>query len=126
MIRQDLATRLIDFAVLIYEISNEFYKKSGNQHYTKQIVRSSSSSALNYGEALSAESKRDFKRKIRIALKELRETHFALQIIQRIKLSKSESIVIKAIKENNELISIFVKTLQTAEKNLHNKSLNNH
>ncbi len=125
MKRQDLSTRLIDFAVLIYEITNDFYNKTGNQHYTNQIVRSSSSSALNYGEALSAESKKDFIHKIRIALKELRETHFALQIIQRIKLSKSESLVINAIKENNELISIFVKTLQTAEKNLRNKSLIN-
>jgi len=121
MKRQDLATRLIDFAVLIYEISSGFYNKTGNQHYTNQIIRSSSSSALNYGEALSAESKKDFIHKIRIALKELRETHFALQIIQKIQLSKSEPVVIQAIKENNELISIFVKTLQTAEKNLHNK-----
>lgn len=126
MKRQDLSTRLIDFAVLIYEITNEFYNKTGNQYYTNQIVRSSSSSALNYGEALSAESKKDFIHKIRIALKELRETHFALQIIQRIKLSKSESLVINAIKENNELISILVKTLQTAEINLRNKSLNDH
>ena len=121
MKRQDLATRLIDFSVLIHAITNTFYNKTGNQHYTNQIIRSSSSSALNYGEALSAESKRDFIHKIRIALKELRETHFALQIIQKIHLCKSESLLIQAIKENNELISIFVKTIQTAEKNLHRK-----
>jgi len=121
MKRQDLATRLIDFSVLIHAITNAFYNKTGNQHYTNQIIRSSSSSALNYGEALLAESKRDFIHKIRIALKELRETHFALQIIHKIHLCKSELLLIQAIKENNELISIFVKTIQTAEKNLHRK-----
>ncbi|MEA3476659.1 MAG: four helix bundle protein [Bacteroidota bacterium] len=121
MKRQDLSTRLIDFTVLIYQVTNAFLNKTGNQHYTNQIIRSSSSSALNYGEALSAESKRDFIHKIRIALKELRETHFALQIIQKIQLCKSEPMMIQAIQENNELISIFVKTIQTAEKNLHNK-----
>ena len=90
MKRQDLAKRLVDFAVLAYEVSAEFSKNPGNQYFADQIIRSSSSSALNYGEALSAESKKDFIHKVRITLKELRETNFALQIIQNIKLSKSE------------------------------------
>jgi len=83
-----------------------------------QIIRSSTSAALNYGEAVSAESKKDFTRKIKIILKELRETSIALEIIQQTKLSEAVADVEKAKKENNELISIFVKTLQTAQKNL--------
>ncbi len=121
MRRQDPAERLIDFAVLVYDVSNIFLNKTGNHHFSNQIIRSSSSTALNYGEALAAESKKDFIHKTRIVLKELRETFFALQIIHKIKLCKSEPMVVRALKENNELISIFVKTIQTAEKNLHNK-----
>jgi len=48
----------------------------------------------------------------------LRETSIALEIIQQTKLSEAVADVEKAKKENNELISIFVKTLQTAQKNL--------
>jgi four helix bundle protein len=122
--RQDLAVRLVNFAVLVYKISKELHKITGNQYFADQIIRSSSSSALNYGEALSAESKKDFIHKVRIVLKELRETNFALQIIQKIELSKSDEVIKEALKENNELISIFVKTIQTAEKNLQKQSSN--
>ncbi len=55
---------------------------------------------------------------MKVILKELRETFVCLKIIYRIKLYKTESKIIKAKKENNELISIFVKSIKTAKQNL--------
>jgi len=55
--------------------------------------------------------------KIKVVLKELRETLTCLKIIYRIKLYKSEKKIKTALKENDELISIFVKSVKTAQKN---------
>jgi four helix bundle protein len=119
MNRYELEERLIDFAVLIYRITEQFPGSKEGIYYKDQIIRSSASSALNYGEAMSAESGKDFLHKVRIVLKELRETFVALRIIDRIQLLKSENELAKVIKENNELISIFVKTVQTSLKTNH-------
>lgn len=55
---------------------------------------------------------------MKVILKELRETFVCLKIIHRSKLYKTKNKIIKAKKENNELISIFVKSIETAQKNL--------
>ena len=72
---------------------------------------------MNYGEAQSAESRADFIHKMKICLKELRETIIALKITGRKPLTNNIEIVNKEIIECNELISIFVKSIQTANKN---------
>ena len=113
----DLEERLIDFSVLIIEIVNEVPNSKAGNHLSGQIVRSGTSVSLNYGEAQSAESKKDFIHKMKVILKELRETFICLKIIQLSKLYKSEEKIIRAKKENNELISIFVKSIETAHKN---------
>lgn len=118
MNKNDLENRLVDFAVLIIEIVNELpYSKAGN-HLGGQIVRSGTAPALNYGEAQSGESRKDFIHKIKIVLKELRETNVCLKIILKAKLLNSFDKINSALKENNELISIFVKSVETAQRNL--------
>jgi len=70
---------------------------------------------LNYSEAQSAESRNDFIHKMSVVLKELRETHSNLKIIFRAKLYLGQEIEIDtAIKESDELISIFVKSIETS------------
>ena len=112
----DLEDRLIDFAVLIIAISESLPNTRAGNHLAGQIVRSGTSPALNYGEAQDAESNQDFIHKIKIVLKELRETSVALKIIQKAKLLKNEERLKIALKENNELIAIFVATVKTARK----------
>ncbi|MCX6257207.1 MAG: four helix bundle protein [Bacteroidia bacterium] len=114
----ELEERLINFAVLIIEVVNEIPNTKAGNHISGQLVRSGTSPALNYGEAQSGESRKDFIHKIKIVLKELRETLICLKIIDKTKLYKSEQKVKFAIKENDELISIFVKSAETAQKNL--------
>jgi four helix bundle protein len=114
----DLQERLINFSVLIIEIVNDIPNTKAGNHLSGQLVRSETSVSLNYGEAQSAESRRDFIHKMKIILKELRETLICLEIIHRCKLYTIESKIIEAKVECNELISIFVKSIDTAEKNM--------
>jgi four helix bundle protein len=46
-------------------------------------MRSGTSPALHYGEARAAESIDDFVHKMKVCLKELRETHICLRIIEK-------------------------------------------
>ncbi len=73
---------------------------------------------MNYGEAQSAESRKDFIHKMQISLKELRETYVNLKIIEKAKLNNRTDIIRVLISENNELISIFVKSVETSKKRL--------
>jgi four helix bundle protein len=117
----DLEERLINFAVMIVEICENMNDTKASNHLAGQLIRSGTSPALNYGEAQSGESRKDFIHKIKIVLKELRESFVCLKIIYRSKLCKSEEKMKLAMNENNELISIFVKSSETAQKNLINE-----
>ncbi|MCD6113477.1 MAG: four helix bundle protein [Bacteroidales bacterium] len=118
MNKSELEERLINFAVLIIDIVNEMPNTKAGNHLSGQLVRSGTSPALNYGEAQSGESRKDFIHKIKIVLKELRETFVCLKIIYKANLYKSEKKIQIVLKENNELISIFVKSVETAQKNM--------
>lgn len=113
----NLEERLIDFAVLIIEISESLSNTRAGNHISGQIVRSGTAPALNYGEAQSAESRNDFIHKLKVLLKELRETLVALKIIKKGSLTKKTDLLDKGTIECNELISIFVKSIETAKKN---------
>ena len=114
----DLEDRLVDFAVLTIKLSKLLPNNYIGNHLGGQLVRSGTSTALNYGEAQSAESRKDFLHKIKIVLKELRETLVCLKIITRSDLMNNNDLVVFGIKESNELISIFVKSTRTVQKNL--------
>src|SRR5271154_2018528 len=122
MNKHDLEERLINFAVLIVEITEAMPNTRASNYLAGQLLRSGNSSALNYGEAQSGESRKDFVHKIKIVTKELRESFVCLKTIYRTRLFLEEEKVLSAMKENNELISIFVKTGQTALKNDKNLS----
>jgi four helix bundle protein len=115
--KYDLEDRLIEFAVLIIEIVESLNNTRAGSHIGGQLVRSGTSPALHYGEAQSAESRNDFVHKLKILLKELRESLVALKIIKRVLLTKKMDIVNRGISECNELISIFVKSIETARRN---------
>lgn len=112
----DLEERLIDFAVRILELVETLPKLSTAKHMGGQLMRSGTSPALNYGEAQGAESREDFLHKMKICLKELRESYNNLRIIKK-KNWFAEKRLDPLIRENNELVSIFVASLKTATKN---------
>jgi four helix bundle protein len=118
MVNNDLEERLINFAVLVIGIAEKMKKSYAGNDLSTQLIRSSTSSAQNYGEAESAESRKDFIHKMKVVLKELRECHVSLKIVQQSKLYDDENAIQSAVKESNELISIFVISIKTATKNL--------
>jgi hypothetical protein len=64
----------------------------------------------------SGESPNDFIHKIKVVLKELRETLVCLKILYRTKLFKSEDKMKAVLKETDELVAIFVTSVKTAER----------
>lgn len=114
----ELEERLIDFAVQSMEIAELISNSYVGRHLGGQLMRSGSSPALNYGEAQGAESQKDFVHKLKIILKELRESHICLKIINRKGLMKQRGEIGSVLKECNELISIFVSSCKTAQQNL--------
>ena len=113
----DLENRLIEFAVGIIELTEFLPKTRVGKHVGGQILRSGTSPASNYGEAQGAESRSDFMHKIRISLKELRETRVWLKIIEKTKLVKPGFKLGALLEENNQLISIFMASIKTATDN---------
>lgn len=109
----DLQERLIEFALRVIHVVEALPESKAGKHVANQLVRSGTSPASNYGEAQSAESRKDFIHKMKIALKELRETFVWLQIIERKPLCPPERMQ-NITTECNELIAIFVKSIQTA------------
>jgi four helix bundle protein len=112
----DLEERLIEFASLIIDVAEDLPKTFAGNHLSGQLIRSGTAPALHYGEAQSAESRNDFIHKMKVALKELRETYNCLRIIQRKKWYSDEKLN-NLLNENNQLISIFFKSIETAQKN---------
>jgi len=117
MTKYDLEERLIKFAVLISTLVEELPNTTTGKYLAGQLIRSGLSPALNYGEAKSAESMNDFIHKMKIALKELRETFISLKIIKQKHYKQVVNITDSCLKECNELICIFVKSIKTAEDN---------
>ncbi len=113
----DLEERLIRFAALIIRFADLLPNSPIGNHMKGQIVRSGTSPALNYGEAQGAESKNDFIHKMSVCLKELRETFVAIKIVKHSGLVKNMDLLDDCYNENNELISIFVKSIETAKSN---------
>ena len=114
----DLEERLIDFAVNIIKVSDSLPETRAGNHIRSQLLRCGTSPAPNYAEAQSAESREDFVHKIKIGLKELRETKVWLRMILRTKLVASLLTLDPLIQENDELISIFVASVRTASSNI--------
>lgn len=113
----DINDRLIDFAVGIIKICESIGNSRAGAHMASQLLRSGTSPSLNYGEAMSAESRSDFIHKLKIALKELRETKNIIIIIQKANLSANKELMMLILKECNELIAILVKSTEIAQKN---------
>ncbi len=113
----DLENRLIAFAVHIIQLTEKLPNTRAGNHLANQLVRSGTSPALNYGEAQSAESRKDFVHKLKIILKELRESQICLIIILQSKIYRNNDELNILIAENDELISIFYRSIETAKKN---------
>jgi four helix bundle protein len=113
MNKYDLSERLLQFASDCISVAETLPKTFAGNHIAGQLIRSGTSPALHYGEAQAAESRADFIHKMKVCLKELRETYNAFRLVGKRKWYDEEKLPMIQ-KENNELIAIFVSSLKTA------------
>jgi four helix bundle protein len=109
----DLGDRLIMFASNTIDFIENQPQRIAVVLLSKQLIKSCTSGALNYGEACVAESKRDFVHKMNISLKELNETSVTLKILQKRPYVNQDQCSL-LLSENIELIKIFMSSLKTA------------
>ena len=113
--RKELENRLINLALKINRLCKALDKSFLSQHITTQIIRSSTSAALNYGEAQAAESRNDFIHKISIVLKELKETKISLRLLG-VSINERQKDKLDACQgECDQLVAIFHKTVMSAK-----------
>ena len=115
--KYDLEDRLVEFAGKVIDTVEKMPKNLAAKHLAGQLVRSGTAPALNYAEAIGAESKADFIHKMGIVLKELRETRVCLRIIQRQKYI-DDTLIEVVLKECVQLVYIVSKSVKTAKENL--------
>ncbi len=115
--RYDLEERLLEYAARIIRLTEHMVRSPAGLHIAQQVLRSGTSPLPNHGEAQAAESNRDFVHKLKISLKELRETLRWLRLIKRVPLVKKPERVDPLLQETDELVRIFVTSIKTAQKN---------
>ena len=117
----DLEDRLLEFASAIIDLSETLPATRAGNHVAGQMLRSGTAPYPNHGEAEAAESREDFIHKLKICLKELRETRRWARLIKRKGWAKDETALIFILGESDELIRIFFSSIQTAKRNALNE-----
>ena len=102
--------RLVEFAANVIQFCKTIQKDTVGLYYINQILRSSGSAALHYGEAQGTTTDPDFIHKVSNVLKELRETRVSLKILNLASYGKSELRVL-LIEESGELSAISAKMI---------------
>ncbi len=113
----DLEDRLVDFSSRLVDVVEALPGSRAGNYIAAQLVRCGLAPSLLYGEAQSAESRNDFIHKMKIVLKELKETRVCLKIIRKKEMINPVSRMDEINKENEELIAIVSKSIDTANKN---------
>lgn len=114
----DLQNRLVDFTVQCCDLAESLPKTRTGNYLADHLIRAGISPSLNYSEATSAESANDFVHKMKICIKELRETMICMAIIIKKKILPHHESIARLMKENDELIAIFHKSINTAKSNI--------
>ncbi|MFL6499615.1 MAG: four helix bundle protein [Candidatus Udaeobacter sp.] len=113
----DLEDRLLDFAVDVIELTESLPNTRAGNHIAGQLLRWGTSPLSNHGEVEAAESRKDFLHKLRICLKELRETKRWLRLLSRLKKLAEPTNLLACLNEVEELTRIFAASVKTAGKN---------
>jgi four helix bundle protein len=113
----DLEDRLLEFASAVIDLSESLPATRAGNHVAGQVLRCGTSPFPNHGEAEAAESRDDVIHKLKICLKELRETRRWARLIKRKAWVENETTLLFVLGECEELIRIFHSSIQTAKRN---------
>lgn len=112
--RFDLEERRLTHAARIVALYDAMPAGSGARQIGNQLIRSGTSPYLHHGEVEAAESLDDFVHKIKVCLKELRETWRARRLLQRVAQILNTAEIDSLIEETHQLIRIFYQSVRTA------------
>ena len=115
--KYDQEDRFVEFVSRMVEVVEALPKTRAGNYIAAQLIRCGLAPALLYGEAQSAESGDDFVHKMKVILKELKETRVCFKIILRKQMIKPVSRLEGIYKECEELVAITAKSIETAKKN---------
>jgi four helix bundle protein len=115
--RYDLEDRLLEYAARMMKLCESLPTTMGGRHVSGQLLRSGTAPLSHHGEAQAAESPEDFRHKMKLALKELKESWCWLRLIERaVMIGKSDRLG-PLLKETDELIRIFATSIKTSQTN---------
>jgi four helix bundle protein len=117
----DLEKRLLEFSLRAIRLSRKIENSKAGKHTANQLLRSSTSPLANHAEAQAAESAKDFIHKLKIALKELKETRRWLKLVKHVPLVEKPDLLREILDETDQLIRIFVTSINTANSKSNNK-----
>lgn len=112
----DLEERLLDYGAAIILLTRRLNGDYAERHVGNQLLRAGTAPLSHHGEAQGAESNADFIHKMRLALKELRESERWLKLIRKAMLLPDSEHLPSLLNETDQLIRIFVTSIHTAEK----------
>jgi len=122
--KYDLEERLLEFASAVIDISEKLPNSRAGNHIAGQFLRAGTSPYGNHGEAQAPESAEDFIHKMKVCLKELRETRRWARLVERKHWLRGDPQLTLILGECEELIRIFKASVQTAERNKLTKKRN--
>jgi four helix bundle protein len=113
----DICERTLQFAVRVVKFCS-FLNKQGyeSRDLSRQLIRSGTSIGANVEEAQAAQSTADFISKMKIALKEGRETRYWLRVIIASELVPEDRLI-SLLNESNELIKILGRIIVNTQNN---------
>ena len=104
--KRDIEERAFKFATRVLEMNEAL---ASNRHVNRRAMHQLENAAMSIGanleESRGAQSRADFHTKVRISLKEARESHYWLRVVgksSRLPLRRFEPL----IKEANEIVAI--------------------
>ena len=112
----DIAERLLELAAGVVRLLPSLSKQPSATSLVKQLERCGPAGGANYEEARGAESPADFVHKVRIALKEVRETRYWLKLTVRAGLVNSPDGIASLIDEADQLVAILTASANTARR----------
>ena len=115
-----LAERTVDYGLAVMEYCESLPRTAAGRHVGDQLLRSATSVAANYAEASEAESTADFVHKMKVAMKELKESRVWLVFASR--LAPCEAVEsLRA--ESRELLLMVGKSINTASARMQGKTI---
>ena len=112
----DIEERLVDYAVRVVRVCTRLPKGAIGGHFADQLLRSGTAPAAHYAEGRTAESRKDFIHKLRLALKEANESRIWLRIIVKSDLIKGE-LLEDLLAEADAICRILNASIHTTQQN---------